>query len=160
MNSTNAVDLINLAIARGEVSQLLIGEDPYVYLPPGTPSEERTDLAEVLRIAYDQLPDDRRPELRRALLDTVEKLLPRYDGLFPIAVCLLIEVLRRARNRKPLNLPTETIAARLRERICDYRTQLSGDKSGPGKYFVDGRLGDLRRLSNICAELGGESFVD
>ncbi|MCL4207915.1 MAG: hypothetical protein KJ000_35970 [Pirellulaceae bacterium] len=163
MKTTNTrppLQILREAVASSEMDMLLLGKEPYTYLPPSSPASGTTDLAELLRIAYEQWPEADRTSIRLSIIRALEKLVSTYDGLEPVAACLLIETLRQARNRSPMGIPVEELAKRLRESIKAYSHQLSRDYSGAGAEWKDGRLGELRRLSEIVRELGGTGFVD
>ena len=162
METANMMDPIQIlqdAVANSEMDMLLQGKAPYTYLPSTSPSTGSTDLAELLRVAYDLWPVDDRDRMRASMIDAINKLVSVYDGLEPVAACLLVETLRKANNRSPMGLPVSDLTKRLRDSIDKYRDRLGRDFSGSGAEWKDGRLGELRRLSDIVRSLGGIEFV-
>ncbi|MCU0721772.1 MAG: hypothetical protein MUC83_18825, partial [Pirellula sp.] len=94
-----------------------------------------------------------------SLIDAMSKLVSTYDGLEPVAACVLIETLRQSKNRSPMGLPVRDFTERLLRSIDEFRDRLSRDLSGFGVGWKDGRLGEVRRLSEIVRSLGGSRFV-
>jgi hypothetical protein len=155
----NPLQILQEAVARSEMDLLLLGLSPYAYLPSSSPSPGRTDLAELLRVAYDLWPANDRDRIRDSIIGALRKLVSEYDGLEPVAACLLIETLRQSRKRSPMELPVADLSKSLSESIDKYREILSRDFSGSGAEYDDGRLGELRRISEIVKGLGGNQFV-
>jgi hypothetical protein len=58
-----------------------------------------------------------------------------------------------------MELPVADLSKSLSESIDKYREILSRDFSGSGAEYDDGRLGELRRISEIVKGLGGNQFV-
>lgn len=158
-NMMEPMQILQEAVDKSEMDLLLLGRSPYAYLPPSSPSTGSTDLAELLRIAYDLWPMDDRNRIRVSLVDAMSKLVSTYDGLEPVAACLLVETLRQAKNRAPLGLPVKEFTGHLQGSIDEFRDRLCHDRSGQGAEWKDGRLGKLRRLSDIVRSLGGIGFV-
>ncbi len=151
--------IVSRAIAESELDKLLLGAEGYQYLPAWSPSTGCTDLTELLAVLYDKWPKDDRQRVYDALYDALKCLVTKYEGLEPVATCILIESLRKSRNRNPLGLPIEELATELRSNIERFAARLKADKSGDGSRWQDGWLGELRRLSRNTVELGGPLFV-
>lgn len=151
--------LLRDAVDKSEMDLLLLGKNPYAYFPTSSPSSGSTDLAELLRIAYDAWPLNDRNRIRVSLIDAMNKIVSTYDGLEPVAACVLVETLRQSKNRSPMGLPVRELTERLRKSIEEFHDALCRDWSGSGAEWKDGRLGELRRLSDIVRSLGGGGFV-
>ena len=153
------MQILEDAVMKSEMDLLLLGKHPYTYLPRRSPSTGSTDLAELLRVAYECWPVGDRNRLVASLTDAINKLVSSYDGLVPVATCLLIEILRQSKNRNPLGLPVSYITRRLKDSIDEFRVRLSSDFSGYGAQWQDGLLGELRHLSGLVRRRGGIEFV-
>ncbi len=150
--------MIKEAVARGELAKLLLGEPGYRYLPKGSPAPGDTDLAAVIGVLYDFMPESERPRVRDEMVKALNAIVGTYEGLEPVASSILLESLRKMRNRTRFGLPLDDLAAKLRDSINAFADRLRLDKSGIGASWPDGRLGDLHRLSRNTVDLGGPSF--
>lgn len=151
--------IVSRAIADSELDKLLLGAEGYRYLPAWSPATGCTDLTELLAVLYDKWPTHERQRVCDALSESLTRLVSKYDGLEPVATCILIESLRKSRNRNPLGLSVDELAAQLRASIERFAARLTADKSGDGSRWPDGWMGELRRLSRNTVELGGPCFV-
>jgi hypothetical protein len=158
MTTTDPVEMIKEAVAKGELVKLLLGEPGYCYLPKGSPAPGNTDLAAVIGVLYDFMPEADRPRVRDEMVKALSTIVSRYEGLEPVASSILLESLRKMRNRTPFGLPLDDLAVKLRESINAFADRLREDRSGIGASWADGRLGELRRLSRNTVDLGGPSF--
>lgn len=153
----NSKTLVQTAIELGEFSRLLMGEPEYCYLAPGSPSPWNTDLTVLLDVVYDCDDSVLRSLAKRELSHALPEVVRHYRGLVPVAICLLLELAKKARGRD-LGLPVAELACVLRKNIETHGPRLSCDYAGGGAQWPDGVLGELRRLSSISVELGGPSF--
>lgn len=160
MSVPNAEDLIRTALAKRQVEELLLGNDPYAYLPPYSPAVGPTDLAEVLRILYEACLPEMTTQVRELMVPALESLVERYEGLDAVATCILKETSNRSRSGPTIGLPVEDLAKRLRHSIAIYKERLTADKSGEGAEWPDGMVGMFRRLSRRVVELGGPELCD
>jgi hypothetical protein len=160
MSVPNAEDLIRTALAKRQIEELLLGRDPYAYMPPYSPAVGPTDLAEVLRILYEVCLPELTAQVADLMIPALESLVERYEGLDAVATCILTETLSRSRSGPIIGLPIDDLAKRLRHSIAVYRDRLVADKSGEGAVWPDGMVGMFRRLSRIVVELGGPELCD
>jgi hypothetical protein len=160
MTTPDPIMILKKALAKGELEKLLLGFPEYRYLPKGSPSPENTDLAALLGALYDHTTEDNKAKVRDNMTKALNTIVQHYDGLQPVAACILLESLRNARNKPSFGLPLTDLAARLHASINLFSDRLKGDKNGVCSSWPDGRLGELRRLSRNTTELGGPSFLD
>jgi hypothetical protein len=156
--SDRGIAMVKNALEKSELDKLLLGEPGYRYLPKGSPAPGDTDLAAVIGILYDHTSEAERQRIRDEILKTLNSIVGTYEGLEPVAASILLESLRKMRNRSPFGLPLDDIAAKLRASINAFADRLKADRSGVGAGWPDGRLGELRRLSRNTVDLGGPSF--
>jgi len=153
-----APNIIQRALEKNQLADLLVGSPAYRYLPKYTSSPYVTDLGALLGNLYDACPPDKRVEIARSLATAVREIVKRYEGIIPSAMVILIESSRKKDGRAPLGLPLESLASELGASIAQFRQQLASDKSGGGRNYPDGLLGELRRLDAIVVDLGGPSI--
>jgi hypothetical protein len=148
--------IIHDAIDKHEVDDLLLGRPAYQYLPKQSPSPWGTDLVELLTIIVD---NNYSEHVRSELLSAVDRIVTTYDGLIPVALCLLFDSVRSVNNSKNLGLERDQVAARLRKGVDIHKERLRRDKTGGGSDWEDGLLGELRNLSRNTVSVGGPPFV-
>lgn len=158
MSESNAHEIVKNALDKDELDLLLLGKPEYCYLPRWTSLQTNTDLVELLTILYEEFGQYHPDEITERLSNAVTKIISTYDGLIPVANCILLESYRRNNESLSLDLPLEEIALELNESIKKYYSQLREDKSGLGSRWDDGLLGELRRLNRITTKKGGPSF--
>jgi hypothetical protein len=154
----NISAIVTTAIAKGELDQLLLGTAEYRYRSRWSPAPV-TDLTELLGVVYERWSAEERDHARDQLAKALDSIVGTYDGLRPVASCILLETMYRVEN-KSLGLPLEDIAAKLRRSIDQFRSRLANDNTGEGAEWPDGRIGEFRRLSRNTAKRGGPSFCD
>lgn len=159
MTPIDSLQIVSRAIAESALDKLLLGAEGYRYLPGWSPATGCTDLTELLAVLYDLWPKDDRQRVCKALSESLTRLVSTYDGLEPVATCILFESLRKFRKRNPLGLPVDELAAQLRASIERFAARLTSDKRGDGSRWPDGWMGELRRLSRNTVELGGPGFA-
>lgn len=160
MAANNPIDIVNVALAKGEIEKLLLGTPEYQYRSRLSPAPGNTDLTELLAVIYDGLDPQSREAAKDALVKGLYSLSETYEGIDAVATCILIESLRKSNGRSLLGLPIDDLAERLRVTIRAFEPRLRADKGGAGRDWPDGLLGDLRRLSRITENLGGPSFCE
>lgn len=160
MAANNPIDIVNAALAKGEIEKLLLGTPEYQYRSKWSPAPGDTDLTELLAVTYDWLDPQPREAAKEALVKGLYALSDTYEGIEAIAACILLESLRRSKGRPLLGLPIDDLAERLQVTIRAFEPRLRADKVGAGRDWPDGLLGDLRRLSRITENLGGPSFCE
>jgi|GEM_PF-1837021 len=152
--------ILRRAVARNEMKQLLLGFPAYRYRTRWSPAPGNTDLTDLLGAIY-ELPDgETRLRAARQLLQSLSAIVGTYEGLDPVATCILLETTRKYDGRPSLNLPIATLANELRLSIRVFALRLRSDKTGLGQGWPEGRLDDFRRLSKIVASYGGPAFYE
>jgi hypothetical protein len=165
MSSAN--DVVRAALDADELDKMLLGWPPYQYLPKWSPATD-TDLPQLLHALYGLVGVYPREDLSDRLRHAIEKIVVDYEGLGPVASCILFEASARApfdafgkpKADTSLRLPLDEIADDLRQSVRVFSIRLEKDKTGVGSEWPDGRLGDFRRLSKNTVRYGGPSFVD
>ena len=160
MGQLTPKEIVLKAIERDELDRLLLGKLEYQFFDRWSGSPYNTDLVPLLNVLYRFCGEHQQEQTKNRLLSAINKIVDTYDGLDPVAVCILFETGRRSDDRPTLGLPQEDIAAELRQSIRVFSFRLEKDKTGAGDEWPDGRLGDLRRLSKNTERLGGPSFCD
>ena len=158
MTTIDPMTIVSNAVARGELDKLLLGSPEYCYRSRISPVPGDTDLTELLAVLYDRWNPADIEKVRDDMVKALDGIVETYEGLEPVATCILIESLRRARNGPRLELPLNDLANKLRCSIERFRSRLERDKSGEGGEWADGWLGEFRRLSRNTVDLGGPSF--
>jgi len=159
MADQKANEIVAKALQADQLDELLLGRSPYAYLPRWSPSDENTDLTILLNILYKNDFGVSKEVICSRLVTAARRITGSYEGLFPVATLILFEAGHRARNDVTVGLPLNDLAADLGSAISKYRSRLIADKSGPGSQWEDGRLGDLRRLSDNSRDVGGPGFA-
>jgi hypothetical protein len=157
---TSPIDIVRTALAKDELDLLLLGVPEYQFFDRWSGSPYNTDLASLLPELYLLAEDGQEVRVRDNLLAAINKIVDTYEGLVPVAICILFETGRRIRDEYVLGLPLFDMASELQQEIRVFAFRLMEDKSGVGAEWPDGRLGDLRRLSKNTVERGGPSFCD
>jgi hypothetical protein len=158
MPEYTAYEIVKNALDKDELDLLLLGKPEYCYLPRWTSLPTNTDLVELLNTLYEEYGQYHPAEIKDRLSHAMTKIVSTYDGLIPVANCILLESYRRKNESFSLGLPLEEIAVELNESIRKFYSQLREDKSGTGSRSDDGLLGELRRLNRITTKKGGPSF--
>jgi hypothetical protein len=158
MPECTAYEIVKNALDKDELDLLLLGKPEYCYLPRWVSTPGNTDLVELLTTLYEEYGQYHHEEIKEQLCRAITKIVSIYDGLIPVANCILLESSRRKNDIFSLDLPLEEIAIELNESIKKYYSQLRDDKNGAGSRWDDGLLGDLRRLNKITIKKGGPSF--
>jgi len=154
----NPTTIVEKAISNGELDKLLLGAPEYQYRTRWSPAPGSTDLTELLAVIYDRLDAKTREKAKLELEFALNKLVHVYEGLEPVATCILIESFRKSKGRPFLNLPIEGLAEKLNKSIHTFESRLRSDNSGSGQQWADGMLGEMRLLSRNTAQVGGPSF--
>jgi len=150
--------LLRRALKHGRLAQVLLGAPGYRYLPRYTMSAGHTDLPALLDVYYSLDNEYSRQELGKRLNEAIVTAMERYEGIVAAACCILCEVVTP--DNKRLGLDLDGLAISLRGMIAYNALRLRSDKSGGGRNWPDGLLGDLRRLSRNTVERGGPPFCD
>lgn len=152
----NALELVNQALERDELDKLILGTPEYRYLPARSPSPWNTDIALILSVLYDWIysnPIVGEKKMESALTHIVQ--MPQ--GIIPVALCILFEVVRNSNNRG-VRLPLDELSQKLHNSILENKSRLQMDRRGPAIQWRDGMLGELRRLSKNSKKRGGPCF--
>jgi hypothetical protein len=153
-------EIVDKALERDELDLLLLGKSEYQFFDRWSSSPYNTDLVAILDALYRFAGEDQREQIKKRLLGAIKKIVDTYEGLVPVAGCILLESGRRSENRPTLGLPLKEIAAELMQSIRLFSFRLEKDKTGVGAQWPDGLLGDLRRLSKNTERVGGPSFCE
>lgn len=157
-NSPDAI--VRRALEQNELSLLLLGANEYQYFDRWVGHADNTNLPELLSSLYGFISDEGREIIRDRLLLAINEIIESYEGLFPVATCILFESSHRSENQPTLGLPLDELAEVLRQKVREFGFKLEKDKTGPGFNWPRGRLDDMRRLSKNTVRLGGPSFTD
>jgi hypothetical protein len=160
MNELSAKAIVRNALEKDELNLLLLGSPAYRFLPRLSPAPGNTDLTSLIGWLYEGVEHYTQDELRDRLYAAIKKIVGTYEGLDPVATCVLMEASRRHKGKLTLGLPLEESAAELRDSIENYRWRLMGDKTGEGSLWQNGLLGDFQRLSKNTKKMGGPSFCE
>lgn len=152
-------EIVKRALDRDALAELLLGAPDYAYLPTYSPMAEVTDLTILLGVLRNENLGYSQAEVRSRLEKAVKTIVTEYEGIIPVATVLLLEALHQSKGRPSFELPLEPIAEDLRRSIDRFRFRLIQDRTGDGWQYLDGSLGELRRLSKITEELGGPKFA-
>jgi hypothetical protein len=141
---TSPTDIVRTALAKDELDLLLLGVPEYQFFDRWSGSPYNTDLASLLPELYLLAENGQEVRVRDNLLAAINKIVDTYEGLLPVAICILFESGRQIRDENVLGLPLFDMASELQQAIRVFAFRLMGDKSGVGAEWPDGRLGDLR----------------
>lgn len=158
MAERTAYEIVKNALDKDELDLLLLGQPEYCYVPRWASSSSDSDLVELLTTLYEEYGQYHHEDIKERLGRAITKIVSIYDGLIPVANCILLESARRKDDSYSLDLPLEEIAVELNESIKNYYSQLREDKSDAGSRWDDGLLGELRRLNKITVKKGGPAF--
>lgn len=158
MPNQRAIEIVSSALSKGELGKLLMGTPEYQFRSKFSPAQTDSDLTELLAVIYDGLDAQKREAARDALEKALLALADTYEGIEPLATCILLESLRRSDGRPTFGLPINDLAKKLQATIRKFDDRLRSDKSGGGRDWPDGLLGDMRRLSRNTERYGGPSF--
>ncbi len=156
--ATDPETTVRLALSKKEFDKLLLGASEYQYRSRLSPAPGNTDLTELLAVIYDRLDPQTKEIARDSLVESLRSLCDTYEGIEAVSACILFESVRKSSGKAVLGLPLDELAEKLHATIEAFRLRLQADKSGAGKYWPDGILGDLRRLSRNTERYGGPSF--
>ncbi|MBA3581717.1 MAG: hypothetical protein H0W44_04605 [Gammaproteobacteria bacterium] len=154
-------ELTCLAVKNDELDKLLLGVEPYAYLPKYSPSSSGTDLEEIYEhglVEYSvQHPEKKINEKLQFIL---EYLAGYYEGINTV-VSIIFNVAYDSTKGKiyPLNINIQVLANIVSETIARHEERLKLDKTGEGWSYGDGLYGDLKRLNGILADEGGPTFM-
>lgn len=158
MTATDPGTIVTEALKKNELDKLLLGAPEYCYLPQGSPASGATDLAALIGTLYARTTISEKKMIRDGMLKALNSIVDSYEGLEPVAACILLESLQKIRYRSTFGLPLDDLAIKLQTCINSFNGRLESDRSGVGASRPDGRLGELRRLSRNTVDLGGPSF--
>ncbi len=160
MATTNPNEIVKMALAKGELNRLLLAAPEYQYRSKYSPAHGDTDLTELLDVIYLDLEGDEKDAAKEALIVALYSLSGTYEGIDAIATCILYEWGQRSRGKMVLGLPLGDLAEKLQDTVRTFKSRLREDKCGVGRYYEDGLLGNLRRMSHIVEDHGGPRFCD
>jgi hypothetical protein len=152
--------IVRKALDRGELDLLLLGVPKYQYFDRWSGCPYNTDHPSLLSALYLLAENGQEVRIRDSLIAAIKKIIDTYDGLLPVAACILYESGQQFNDKYTLGLPLLDIASELRQQITVFSFRLIDDRSGVGAEWPNGRLGDFRRLSKNTVENGGPLFCD
>jgi hypothetical protein len=158
MTTTDPETIVRAALAKDELDKLLLGAPEYQYRSRYSPAPGNTDLTELLSVIYDCFDAKAMETAKERLLKALYSFCDTYEGMDAVSTCILFETVRKSGGRPILGLPLEDLATRLQATIQAFEPRLRADKSGGGRHWPDGMLGDLRRLSLNTERYGGPPF--
>jgi len=158
---TDPIKIIREALEKNEMDRLLLGDEKYRHLGKYTCDPGITDISALMGCYYNIFMKEIEPKkLRDILADAIFSVVNEYEGLFPVAICLLKELYRKQRGIAILDLPIPEITEALRQSIAKYRMRLICDDSMYGRGYDDRSLGQMRHFSKLAVEYGGESYCE
>lgn len=157
--SNEPKDIVLKALSNKALSSLLLGEPEYCYLPKWSPSSTNTDITVLWEALHDIAIESPSYDISDLVLEVVESIVRKYEGIRPVASILLMESSRKDDGRQVFDLPLDKIAQSLKKTIEKYKDKLMCDKNGEGWSYSDGLYGDLKRLNQNTIELGGPGFI-
>jgi len=160
MQTVDPMTIVQNAVSRGELDKLLLGTTEYRYRSKWSPAPGDTDLTELLAVLCDRWNPTEKERINDDLTRALYAVVGTYEGLEPVATFILFESGRKADGDGHFGVPLDRLSAELQSSIKAYSGRLRSDKSGAGRNWPDGWLGELRRLSRVTDELGGPSFLD
>lgn len=152
--------IVQDALTRNELAELLLGRTPYNYQPPHSASPYQTDLIGLLEILYQTTSMSNLKSVATKLQQAVLQVSKTYEGVIPTALVILIETLRLKRGHVVFSLPLDQLALELRNTVTQHQEQLKKDFSNGGSVWPDGILGEIRRLNQNITEIGGPAFLE
>jgi hypothetical protein len=158
MAGSSFFEIVRKALDKDELDLLLLGTPEYCCAPRLAATPTNDDLVELLTTLYEEYGQYHPEDIKERLCLAIGKIISTYDGLIPVANCILFEAYRRKNDSFTLGLPLEELAVQLNQGIRENYATLRDDKSGNGSRWDDGLLGDLRRMNKITVKKGGPSF--
>ena len=154
------VILVRTALKRGEFTAMLLGEDKYQCRPKYSMSPWKTDIGDLLEPFYSRMPEYDLALKCSILMKSIAEIVSTYDGIVPVAYCLLFELEKRTNNKSGFGLPIEEIAEKLRKTIITYGERLVFDNTEGGSGCPHGRYDYLCHLSRLCEKKGCPPFAE
>lgn len=157
----NALEATKLAYERKEIPMLLLGEDPYACTDRFTPLPKgaKTDLATVIPAGLHKYKLENsfmEHDLLQALYTISDSLL----GIWSIACFIFTESYFKKRGKPVLNIDVNQLAAFLKTKIFEHKIMLNNEKINlNGHHYIDGVLGELKRISVNTIENDGPNFL-
>lgn len=155
---TTPEEIVRRAVESNELRELLLGEEKYRYRANYSAGPGPTDLTALLSSFYHWPQGEQRKKLAQRLNDVLMQIVDTYEGLEPVAVCILMETLARKNHDPTLGLHVEVLAKKLQDRITRFSSRLASDKTDAGASWPHGRLDDFRNLSRNVTKYGGPAF--
>ncbi len=154
----NSYQLAEKAFKNEELFELLLGDKGYGKIPKYSPSPDKTDISYVYRGLCDYVSENLDGECLAILEREFGKIAARKEGVEPIASIMVLESDSSRPKRLGLNL--EELSGWLKKGVDDNYEALKNDKTGMGRNYDNGKIGNLERLNTIFQSRTGLSFMD
>ena len=152
-----AIGLATNAFAKDELEKLFLGTAEYRYKPPRSFSNTNTDIVAIMMAIRSLAKNNPVLGVNHKLSVFLVDFAKSYQGIIPVASIILLET--SSNEKTVLNLDLEMLAEILKGSIKKYTSDLSNDRTEEGKDYVDGKLGELRRMNRITVDDGGPYFL-
>lgn len=156
----NALEATKLAYERKEIPMLLLGEDPYACTDRFTPLPKgvKTDPTILIPVGLHKYKLEN-PFMEQELLKALYSISNLSLGIWTVASFISIESYLKKRNKPILSIDLNQLANSLKEKILQHKTLLAEERVDlDGNQYIDGVLGELKRLSVNTIENEGPNF--
>jgi len=150
------IKLVEKAFQDGEILNLIVGDEGYGNAPKYSPSPDKTDISLVYRGLCDYISECPDNNCGNTLQNELEKLAAYKQAIEPIASLMVLE--SKALRNKRLGLDLEKLSKPLKMGLRENWDTLKNDKTGMGKNYENGKIGNLKRLDRLFQSRSGLSF--
>lgn len=146
--------LVDQALRRGELQDLLVGKEPYrLSRPYMAPTDMPTDW---LRLVDEGLfPCYQATDKAKFVSDLEDAMLSLLDyphGVYAVVSLLWAHLARESRGSAPYILPKQRLLNKISSNVRLMKSKLEQDKSWAGAQYPDGLYGEFSRIRNIVKE--------
>ena len=153
--------LVEAAIERKELVELLLGRDDYICLPKHTCHRGKTDIDELYTIYCKRFTKYTKIEKRDMMTEALFNIVEKYDGIMPAAWCYYLEAsMQKKVPEMALGLPLLSLSSALRKSITRFAVELALNGTEEGSNFPHGRLDYLHQLNQMCLDYEAPPFID
>lgn len=149
--------LVEKAFQNEEILNLIVGDGDYGSVPKYSPSPDKTDITLVYRGLCDYISDYPDNNYGSALQKELERLTAYKEAIEPIASLMVLEA--DTSKTKRLGLDLERLSESLKMGLKENWNTLKIDKTGMGKGYENGKIGNLDRLNRLFRSRSGFSFM-
>ena len=154
-----AIEIVRRAFVNGDMRKLLLEDPEYCYMYKWSSSPSNSDTSVLREIIYRYTPADIRVAVQQSYKDAIDELVSEKIGIIPVCHAILHEVGSIRDQGKGLGLDLESLATQLSKIIPENFQYLSNDKSGHGRGWANGMIGEVARVDKIVQELGGPPII-